>query len=449
MLYNSMPIPLTQGSASIRPEEFKEPHMEKMDVTSTTGMSAGMDLPMSDAAHLLRDLTPASSFPRTPPVATHNGVKMHKGVDKMTHQANENRTGASREATSQWLGEILSANGIERSEERSDAITGPAVEQALALFSAKVEERRQVPSDAIVKMQNRAKENIDAPSQLAAFTLPATAHTAPSFSSKCAIPNAQPSDAPMPHIVVISRQRDLSIVSKTSGENSICSQGLQTTERQSYSSLAGARSNGGEQLMRAAAYIQECLTRCSSTCNEFISRTPKDQPDKKAEPDSQQHVISVISKNEKANVSSPEPLMESTLLLCSVSKAVPVQPEALRLKHKMPDDSIRDCGPTWSHMPLAALPAFSLQAHSFSKLGNELVWFHLKPPDYGGPKRYPCDTVSSLLDSSVKQHSPVLLKTGLPPVSKPDDVWADDTSRPSSPELVWWECAKPPNTAAC
>ena len=95
--------------------------------------------------------------------------------------------------------------------------------------------------------------------------------------------------------------------------------------------------------------------------------------------------------------------------------------------------------------PLATLPASSPPALFFSQLGNELVRFRSKPLDYGGPKQYPYDTISLSLTSSVEQYSPMLFKMNLPPVYKPNDVWAGDTSRPSSPELVWWECAKPSN----
>ena len=99
--------------------------------------------------------------------------------------------------------------------------------------------------------------------------------------------------------------------------------------------------------------------------------------------------------------------------------------------------------------PLATLPASSPQALSFNHLGNELIQFRLKPPDYGGPKRYLYDTVHSLLTSGVERRVPSLLKTGLPLVFKPGYVWAGDAPHPSSLELVWWEHIKPPKMTIC
>ena len=133
----------------------------------------------------------------------------------------------------------------------------------------------------------------------------------------------QPLNGPIPPVEVISRRREQGIISKTSKENNIHSQaGLQTAERQSLPWLADARSEGGEQLARAAAYIQERLTRCASACDEFISQKPKVPLDKKAEPDTQRHVI---WETEKTRVSScsPESLTESESISWSQIKAVP------------------------------------------------------------------------------------------------------------------------------
>ena len=80
---------------------------------------------------------------------------------------------------------------------------------------------------------------------------------------------------------------------------------------------------GEGQLAKAAAYIQERLTKRSSACNEFISWTPRVPLDKKAEHDTPQQVIDIVSENERTSASSPEPLMESMLLCCPQVKAVP------------------------------------------------------------------------------------------------------------------------------
>ena len=71
----------------------------------------------------------------------------------------------------------------------------------------------------------------------------------------------QPLNGPIPPIEVMSRRWEQGIVNKTSKENNIRSQvGLWTAERWSLPWLTDARSEGGEQLTRAAVYIQERLT---------------------------------------------------------------------------------------------------------------------------------------------------------------------------------------------
>jgi hypothetical protein len=104
--------------------------------------------------------------------------------------------------------------------------------------------------------------------------------------------------------------------------------------------------------------------------------------------------------------------------------------------------------PSLALTPYVPLPASFLQAPSFSQSGLELVRWHPRPTDYGGLKWYRHNTISSMLALSVEQRSPLLIKTGSPPIAKPDCVWTGHGLHPSSLELVWWECAKPPNMAA-
>src|SRR6266576_1537295 len=59
------------------------------------------------------------------------------------------RTRVSSKAANPRFGKIPSANGIERSDDRSKVIIGPAVEQALTLFSSEVGEGRRVPDTVV------------------------------------------------------------------------------------------------------------------------------------------------------------------------------------------------------------------------------------------------------------------------------------------------------------
>ena len=98
--------------------------------------------------------------------------------------------------------------------------------------------------------------------------------------------------------------------------------------------------------------------------------------------------------------------------------------------------------------PLAHLPAFLSQVNSISQPSLGLDWLLLKPPNGVGFKRCLYDAVSVSFISSVTLRSPEF-EMGFNPISQPGHLWADSTSHPSSLELVWWECIKPPNMAAC
>ncbi|KAF8694545.1 hypothetical protein AX14_002013, partial [Amanita brunnescens Koide BX004] len=100
-------------------------------------------------------------------------------------------------------------------------------------------------------------------------------------------------------------------------------------------------------------------------------------------------------------------------------------------------------------MLLAALPASSLHPFSISQSGIKLIPFRPKPLSYRDANCYLYGAVSSMPVLGVEQHAPSLLKMGLTAVIKLDYVWAGNTPRPSSLELVWWEHMKLPNMAAC
>ena len=74
----------------------------------------------------------------------------------------ETRTRVLSKAANLWFGKIPSADGIERSDDCSDVITGPAVEQALVLFSTEVGEGQRV-SDTIINIHNGKKQVVCSP----------------------------------------------------------------------------------------------------------------------------------------------------------------------------------------------------------------------------------------------------------------------------------------------
>ncbi|KAF8660074.1 hypothetical protein AX14_007491 [Amanita brunnescens Koide BX004] len=236
---------------------------------------AALTLPKSMPISSLRAL-PACPDKNTPPslrelptLCIPNGVKTRKEGDRTTHRVIENRTGVSQEAASQWFGKLPFANGIERSEERSDAITGPAVEQALALFSTEVEERRWVPSDTIVITQNGAKEIVYTPSQLTASTQPVSMPAAPSVTSKLVVALRQWPDELAPSIEMVSRQQEPSVISYTSMASGSHLPILETARKQSKSLGNPFEVAEGKWLARAATYIRGRANACLSVGDEL------------------------------------------------------------------------------------------------------------------------------------------------------------------------------------
>src|SRR6266550_4766094 len=143
----------------------------------------------------------------------------------------------SSKAATPRFGKILSTNGIERSDDCSKVIIGPAVEQALTLFSSEVGEGRRVP-DTVVSILNGEKRDVRSPS-------------------------------------------------------------LETTRKGSHPPSTPAMAEGGGQLTRAAAYIRERSTRCSPAFDKFICRTLKATPDKTTESDTIRHVPDVASEGKR------------------------------------------------------------------------------------------------------------------------------------------------------
>ena len=109
----------------------------------------------------------------------------------MAHQRVEVLT--NFETTKLWSGRTLSVNGIERLDERSNAIIGPAVEQALAFVSAEVGEShvthckietRQRVSDLSAPprtVSSRHEQNIKTHREAEAFTRASSRAVSPRF----------------------------------------------------------------------------------------------------------------------------------------------------------------------------------------------------------------------------------------------------------------------------
>ena len=272
--------------------------------------------------------SPSSRFiptlPRMP-----NGVKICQGVNETTRHSVKAHTRASLKPIIPRFGKSLSADDIERSDEHSKVIIGPAVAQALNFFSSEVGEGRRVP-DSVVSIQNGAKENGHSPNPLTAFTLPASVPVSLSVPPARVGSHPQRPEDPIPSIEAISGRHNLSVVNKTSLASVAHSPMLEATRRWSRSSSTPARDEGGGQLASAAAYIRERSSRRSSAYDEFGCRTPKVPPDKTTEPVMLRHELDVVSENEKASISrrSPEFTEESlnVVLSYSQSEAAPLQP---------------------------------------------------------------------------------------------------------------------------
>ena len=146
-------------------------------------------------------------------------VKTCQGVSKMAHQAIEIQARVSLATVKPRLGEVPFVESVECSNECSERAIGPAIERALTSFSAEVEERQQVPTDAIVSIHNGEEEDKCSPHPLAVLTLPASAPVATSSSRMRAVTLLQHPDEWVPPIEGVSRRHEPSIISEDSEAN--------------------------------------------------------------------------------------------------------------------------------------------------------------------------------------------------------------------------------------
>ena len=247
-------------------------------------------------AHTQSALMPNNGAATPPQV-----ISIRNNVHRIMNSDIEFHSRASSETTSLWLSKILSVNGIERSEEQSDAmiLVGPAVEQALALFSTEVEERQQVPLDTIVNRQNKARGDVYVPSHSAAFTRPTSAPTTPSVLHMCTVALCQCPNEPILLLEIVSRQHEPSGVCKTMEVHGLHSPGLEAAQKQSVTSVLSSSVEGEGQLARAAAYIQEHIERHSLASDEFPRCSSKEPPDKQ---------LIVVNKEMKAGSARTSPV---------------------------------------------------------------------------------------------------------------------------------------------
>ena len=225
-----VPMPVPSTCAAVRATGKPPDRKEEVSVEERTG--AVKRLPLSNAAIMLHKPMPTSSTIRPPPVTVSNGVKTCQGVNKMTHQVNEAIMRVSLGTTTPRSGKIPSANSIERSDERSIAIIGPAVEQALAFISSEVGEKQWAP-DTIVSNHVGEKGAMCSHGCSAAFKLPVSDPTAPSIPHTCAVAHYQQPDESVPPLEVVSRQHEINVVSKVSELSEGRSPGREAAREQS------------------------------------------------------------------------------------------------------------------------------------------------------------------------------------------------------------------------
>src|SRR6266550_7513020 len=363
----------------------------------------------------------------------------------------------SSKAATPRFGKILSTNGIERSDDCSKVIIGPAVEQALTLFSSEVGEGRRVP-DTVVSILNGEKRDVRSPS-------------------------------------------------------------LETTRKGSHPPSTPAMAEGGGQLARAAAYIREHSTRCSPAFDKFICQTPKAPQDKTTESDTIQHVPDVASEGKRFSeaVGSLQPRSDVEMFLsqpeaqrlskecsesipkftepmcdtsdvggqerCTVQLVEAIeadrlsaerleeikeisdelvmpaleeaeqppnlmeqQPEPLAVSKAETSAQSHSPIPSAALTPLTPLPAFLSQAMSINQPSLGLDWLLLKPPDGVSFKRCLHDTVSLNPLPSVVRHSPKHQVECRPPFPKPGRPWAYPC-RSQNVECWWRARCKPPSVA--
>src|SRR6266550_3735900 len=115
----------------------------------------------------------------------------------------ETRSRVSSKAATPRFGKIPSADSIERSSDRSNVITGPAVEQALNLFSTEVGEGRRV-TDTVVSIHDEDRDKCS-PSSSTTFMLQTSAPSALSIAPMSTLWPLLPTENPIRPLEVISR----------------------------------------------------------------------------------------------------------------------------------------------------------------------------------------------------------------------------------------------------
>ncbi|KAF8326283.1 hypothetical protein F5887DRAFT_1197445 [Amanita rubescens] len=223
-------------------------------------------------------------------------------------------TGEAKKSVKPKGGPTQSSGICERSAERSaqnQRLVGARV-STLSLSDERREKRRIY--DTVVNIQiNRSEENI--PEDTAASTLPFST-SVPSFIRPAPTASTHPPlDETLSPIEVVTRQRVLNLVNKTSSASELPhSPYTRTARRQSQHALTLSRNEGG-QLARAAAYIREHINRRPLTCDKSVRCSPEVPPDKIAEPESDFRRLNVQVVNNKIEASitirSPESEEES------------------------------------------------------------------------------------------------------------------------------------------
>jgi len=203
---------------------------------------------------------------------------MSQTIREGTHQLAETHTRVLLKTATQQFGKLLSADGIECSDDCSIGSIGPAVEQALACLSSEVGEGRWV-SNTVISIHNRKKEDDYTPKEYMPHTVTPSILSVPHIST-LSPPHSLEGSKWIPPAEVISRQRDPNIVSKTSLASATHSPSLETAQKGSHLPYTSAIADGGGQLARVAAYIRERSTRRSSAFNEFVRGTLRITPDR-------------------------------------------------------------------------------------------------------------------------------------------------------------------------
>src|SRR6266550_99039 len=136
-------------------------------VSSTSVSPRGPPMsPPKDAASLSSQVIPTRRIPKD--------INTRRVVSLNARRGIETRMRVSLKVANPRVGEKRPADGIERSDDHSNVVVRPAVEQALTLLSSEVGEGRRI-ADTIVSIHNEEKRDKCSPSPSAAFKLQTSA----------------------------------------------------------------------------------------------------------------------------------------------------------------------------------------------------------------------------------------------------------------------------------